>query len=85
MSDNDDIAVSMTDSYDTPYVEFLSALLEWKIDFLKAVKKVPFKELNQLNNSRWQGYVPNNEVMNGLLIAGIITEYDVVEVVVEDP
>lgn len=63
------IALCMSGVYDQQYIDFLSGIIEGKIDFKKAIKQKNFIELRNLNLNRWQGRVPDTDFMNGLLVA----------------
>ena len=63
------VAICMSGIYDQGYVDFLSAILEGDIDVRSVVEKGYFETLRNLNLSRWNGEIPNNELMNGLLLA----------------
>ncbi len=67
--DNDrKFAVSMSGIYDLPYMDFLTNMLNGKIDIEKVLKEGYFKELHELNDMRWDGRTPNTNI-NSLLIA----------------
>jgi len=69
VDDKGEIAVCMSGVFDQPYVDFLSALLEGDINVKKAIKKGCFQELLQLNLARWCGKTPDQNYINGLLLA----------------
>jgi len=64
-----DLAVAMSGAFDQPYVDLLSEILSGGIDVRRRIEKGDFTELRSLNLSRWNGRIPNNDYMSGLLIA----------------
>jgi len=62
-------AVCMSGVFDQPYVDFLSAILDGKINLIRALKKENFSELRYLNEYRWKEEVPDTDLMNSLLVA----------------
>jgi len=69
ISDDKRLAICMSGIFDQLYVNFLSGVLSGKVDVEKAIAEGKFDDLKQLNESRWGGRVPNNEEINGLLLA----------------
>ena len=69
VSDDKNLAVSMAGLRDTNYTEFLYDLIHGKIDFQKSIKRGSFKELLDLNLSRFNGGTWQNQYTNSLLIA----------------
>lgn len=69
VDDSKRLAVCMTGVYDTLYVDFLSGILKGRVDVQKAIKDKFFSELLNLNLTRWEGKVPDNDLINALLIA----------------
>lgn len=64
-----EIALCMSGTYDQHYIGFLSKVINDEVDLKKNIEERFFPELAKLNYDRWQGKVPNNENINGLLIA----------------
>jgi len=64
-----EFALCMSGLIDKDWINFLSAVKRGKIDVKKAVKKGFFQEFKDLHEKRWDGYGPNLEQMNSLLIA----------------
>jgi 20S proteasome alpha/beta subunit len=62
-------AICMTGVFDGTYIEFLSKFIEGEFDIEKITKTKSFPELLNLNLSRWGGRVPNDELLNALLLA----------------
>ncbi len=69
VNDSGTAAWCMSGIYDNPYINFLADFLENKFDLEKITKEGYFSEFAGLNISRWEGRVPNNEIVNGLLLA----------------
>jgi len=68
-----ELAVAMSGVIDKAYTNFLYNLLEGKIDFRAAVEKGFFPELERLTLTRFEGRLPQQENLNGLVVA---TRYD---------
>jgi 20S proteasome alpha/beta subunit len=73
VSDDRQFAVAMSGVFDDSYTSFLSDILKGKINVLEAIRCNSFKDFLNLNLSRFGGRMPNNDNLNGLLIA---TRYD---------
>jgi len=69
VSKNRELAVCMSGVFDSLYTDFLSRLLDGQIDFRKAINEKGFPELSGLNHARWGNKFPDNNHLNGLLIA----------------
>ena len=64
-----EIALCTAGFHDQLYVNFLSKILEGKIDIRGVTKRGYFPQLKNLNEKRWDKKLPNSDYMNSLLIA----------------
>lgn len=69
VDDKKEVALCMSGLFDQQYVNFLSAILDGKIDIRDKVRTGFFSDLANLNNARWDGKVPNDNAMSGILLA----------------
>ncbi len=69
INDKNEFALCMSGIFDQLYADFLSRLLKGDIDLRKITQDSFFPELKNLNEERWEGRVPNNDYINGLLLA----------------
>jgi len=69
VDNNREIAIATAGVFDQYAIDFLSALIDGKIDFKKAIEKGFFNDLVNLNLGRWDGRTPQSEYLTGLLIA----------------
>ena len=69
VDNNREVALCMSGVYDQLYIDFLSRIIEGKIDVKKAVKKGFFPEFKSLNEYRWGARKPDLQNINSLLIA----------------
>jgi len=68
IDNNNDFAVCMSGIYDERYEEFLYGMIRGKLDVKKALLEGCFMPLAELNVSRWEGRMPEDN-FNSLLIA----------------
>lgn len=69
IADDNRFAVSMSGIFDESYTNFLSDILNGKIDLEKVIRDGIFPQLKELNLNRWGDRIPDMDFSNGLLLA----------------
>lgn len=69
VDDKEEAALCMSGSFDRAYQDLLCKILSGEINVKESIEKGGMQELLSMHLNRWEGRVPNEDSINGLLLA----------------